>query len=129
MPYHKSKKKRGNRIKKIRRTRKQKGGKYTRSKKIKIKVRPSYTNIDLSNGKKYDSNAVMIDQFDIENNISKITSSSITDPGYPQKLLHHLENSVSIVDDAISKIYIDKNYPKERYPILKSGELDIDVNE
>jgi hypothetical protein len=128
MSYHKSKKKRGNRIKKIRRTRKQKGGKYTRSKKIKITVRPSYTNIDLSNGNKYPSNAVMIDQFDIENNISKIESSGINDPGYPRKLLHHLENSVSIVDDAISKIYIDKNYPKKKYPILKFGELDIDVN-
>ena len=67
--------------------------------------------------------------FDIENNISKITKYDITDPGYPRKLLHHLENSYSIVDDAISKIYIDKNYPENTYPILKFGELDIDLNQ
>ena len=171
MPYKSKKKYRDRRrIKKIKRTRKQNGGKLKKKIVIKSSISPSYINANINNGILNPDNSVFINNTNINDYIITVDASGYeiwldTDgnqipndpttgypilvdasgtplldasnnpitrdkrkpPGYMEWFNFNINDNFNIIDDAFSKIYINKNFPNAIYPKVDK-ELNITID-
>lgn len=154
MPYKSKKKyKDRRRIKKVKCTRKQNGGKLKKIKVIKSSISPSSINKNLTNGDIFTGDPVFINNTDINDYIGDLDGFGheiwldtnghpmtndpttgdpiLTDatgalrikgkrksPGYMEWFKFNINDNFNIIDDAFSKIYINKNFPNAIYPKL-----------